>query len=109
MGREELEVVPQVPPGSPEISGENIRLGSGSVAVSASAGGGTYTTRVNLDVTLQAFVIGHTVRRNAEIKAVTLDGNPVENYRVRETNRGKEVLVRAEPSGEHTLVVETSS
>ena len=35
MGRGELEVVPQVPPRSPDISGENIRLGDGSVAVSA--------------------------------------------------------------------------
>ena len=46
MGRGELEVVPQVPPNTPdEISGENIRLGDGSVAVSAKAEGDTYTTR----------------------------------------------------------------
>jgi hypothetical protein len=43
LGRRVLEVVPQVPPDSPEISGENIRLGNGSVAVSADATGDTYT------------------------------------------------------------------
>ena len=47
LGRRVLEVVPQVPPDSPEpISGENIRLGNGSVAVSADAAGNTYTTTV---------------------------------------------------------------
>ncbi len=29
------------------------------------------------------------------------------NYRVSKTNRGKEVLVKATPDGEHTLIVET--
>ena len=71
-GREELEVVPHVPPASPEISGKNICL-------------------------------------TAEISSVTLDGTPVDNYKIRETNRGKEIFVEAPPSGEHTLVVETTS
>ena len=40
MGRDELEVVPQVPPNTPgEISGENIRLGDGSVDVSGEGRG----------------------------------------------------------------------
>ncbi|MCA1847894.1 MAG: glycogen debranching protein, partial [Actinobacteria bacterium] len=109
MGRGELEVTPQVPPGSPEISGDNIRLGAGSVNVSASASAGTYRTTVDLGVVLQEFVIGHTVPRRAEISSVTLDGAPVEDYKVRRTNRGKEVLVEAPTVGEHTLVVETAS
>jgi hypothetical protein len=108
MGRKELEVVPQVPPGSPEISGENIRLGNGSIAVSASAEGNTYTTTVNLAVALREFVIGYTVARSAQISSVTLDGVPVDDYSVRVTNRGKEVLVQAPSTGEHTLVVTTS-
>src|SRR5919202_898944 len=70
MGRGELEVTPQVPPGSPEISGDNIRLGDGSINVSASAGGGTYRTTVGLNVALQGFVIGHTVPRGVQITSV---------------------------------------
>jgi hypothetical protein len=110
MGREELEVTPQVPPDSSnEISGDNIRLGTGSVDVSASAEGNTYTTTVDLGVVLQEFVIGHTVPRGAEISSVTLDGARVERE-VRMTHRGKEVLVDAPPTpGPHTLVVTTAS
>ena len=102
-------MTPQVPPGSPEISGDNIRLGEGSIDVSASAGSGTYRTTVGLSVALQEFVIGHTVPRGARITSVTLDGSPVGDYQIRRTNRGKEVLVQAPTSGEHTLVVTTGA
>jgi hypothetical protein len=64
---------------------------------------------VDLGVALQEFVIGHTVLRRAEISSVTLDGAPLEDYKVRRTNRGKEVLAEAPTVGEHTLVVETAS
>ena len=49
-----------------------------------------------------------TVSRTAEVSSVALDGKPVDDYMVRKTNRGKEVLVKVPPSGEHTLVVETT-
>ena len=106
LGRGALEVVPQVPPDSPEISGENIRLGGGSVAVSADATGSTYTTTVDPDVALRELLVGHTVPGDTEIASVTLDGEPIDDYKVRSTNRGKEVLVKAAPDGEHTLMVE---
>jgi hypothetical protein len=86
--------VPQVPPGSPGISAENIRLGDGSVNVSADHDGKRYTTSVSKFVTAK-LTIGHTIPRGAEVDSVTLNGDPVEDYRVRETNRGKEVLVDA--------------
>ncbi len=109
LGRGALEVVPQVPPDSPGmISGENIRLGSGSVAVSADAEGNTYTTIVNPDVALRELLVGHTVPRDKEIASVTLDGEPVDDYKVRRTNRGKEVIVKAPSVGGHTLEVETA-
>jgi len=107
LGRGALEVVPQVPPDSPEISGKNIRLGKGSVTVSADATGNTYTTIVKPDVALRELLVGHTVPADREIASVTLDGEPVDDYRVRRTNRGKEVLVKAATDGEHTLEVET--
>ena len=108
MGRRALEVVPQVPPQYPEqgLSGENIRLGSGSVDVSASATSGTYRTTVDPNVSLQKLTIGHTVPSDAEIVSATLNANAA-SYEVRETNRGQEVLVEAATSGEQRLVVET--
>jgi hypothetical protein len=111
MGRGELEVVPQVPPDSPSLSGDNIQLGDDSISVSAEAGENSYTTVVNPDVTLGELRIGHTVPRRAEISSVTLNGAPVEegDYEVRHTNRGKEVVVRVPtPTGEQRLVVETA-
>ena len=103
MGRDELEVVPQVPPGSPGVSGKNIRLGRGSVAVSADHDGRTYTTKVStgLDVDL---TIGHTIPRGANVDSVKLDGRNV-RYHVRTTNRGKEVFAHAPTTGAQTLVV----
>ena len=107
LGRRSLEVVPQVPPDASEpISGENIRLGGGSVAVSANATNNSYTTTVDTDVALRELLVGHTVPADSEIASVTLDGVPVVDYKVRGTNRGKEVLVKAAPGGDHTLVVE---
>jgi hypothetical protein len=96
MGRGRLTVVPQVPPGSPGISAENIRLGDGSVDVSADHNGKTYTTEVSRHATVKPkLTIGHTIPRAAEIASVTLNEDDVSanNYRVRDTNRGKEILV----------------
>jgi len=109
MGRRVLEVVPQVPPQYPKegLSGENIRLGSGSVNVSASASNGTYQTIVRPNVSLQRLTVGHTVARDAKVVSATLNGNAA-SYEIRETNRGKEVIVEAAPSGEQTLVVRTA-
>jgi hypothetical protein len=108
MGRGELEVVPQLPPQTPDISGENIRLGDGSVAVIAKVEGSAYTTRVEPAVALDELVVGHTVPRDAGILSVTLNGAPIEDYQVRETNRGKEILVNAATSGEQTLIITTA-
>ena len=108
MGRRALEVTPQVPPQSPQgLSGKNIRLGSGSVDVSASAINGIYRTTVAPNVTLKKLTLGHTVPRDAEVVSATLNGNAVP-YEVRSTNRGKEVLVKAATSGGQTLVVTTA-
>ena len=106
MGRGELEVVPQLPPQTPDISGQNIRLGGGSVAVSAKVEENTYTTTVQPDIALENLVVGHTVPRRAEVRSVTLNGATVKDYRVRGTKRGKEVLVDAPTTGGQTLVVE---
>ena len=47
-------------------------------------------------------MVGHTIPRDAEVLSVTLNGASVEDYRVRETNRGQEVLVDAPTTGPQT-------
>ncbi len=105
LGRDRLEVVPQVPAGQNRVAGSNIRLGmAGSADVSARVSGSRHVTDVRARVPLRRLVLGHTLAHGASVERVRLDGDPV-RYRVRETNRGVEVLVRAPVRGEHQLVV----
>jgi hypothetical protein len=53
---------------------------------------------------LKRLVLGHTVPPGTAVDRVTIDGERAD-YRIRPTNRGLEVLVAANPSGSHTLVV----
>jgi hypothetical protein len=97
--------VPQVPEGQGRVAGQNIRLGlAGSADVSARVSGSRYETVVRARVALRGLVIGHTLPHGADVRRVSLDGKRV-RYRLRETNRGVEVLVRAPVRGAHTLVV----
>ena len=107
LGNGRLQVVPQVPPGSPGLSGENIRLGRGWVNVSAEASGGTYRTEVRAKVDARVR-LGHTLPFGARVASVRLNGAPA-NYKVRDTHRGREVLVRAgTTSDQEVLVIRTS-
>ncbi len=79
MGRRELEVTPQVPPGQSRLAGRDIRLGQGSIDAAASAREGSrYRTAVDVDVGLSQLVLGHTLPRGARVSSVTLDGEPAE-------------------------------
>lgn len=73
LGNHRLEVTPQVPPGSPDIAGDNIRLGNGSVTVAAHASPGMYVTTVRVDAPAE-LTIGHTIPLGATVTNVTLDG-----------------------------------
>jgi hypothetical protein len=108
LGRDLLEVVPQVPEGQTSVRGRDIRLGRGSVDVLATHEGDTYRTQVDVSrgVGADEVAIGHTVARGAHLAAVILDGHTVHNYEVRETNRGTEVTV-ATTAGHHTLTIRT--
>ena len=57
------------------------------------------------DARLRTLQIGHTLPRGAEVASVVLDGRAVSDYETRETNRGLEVRVAADPRKRHTLVV----
>jgi hypothetical protein len=106
LGNGALEVTPQVPPGSPGIAGKNIRLGNGTVDVSASASAGSYRTVVTAHLNGVSLTIGHTLPAGATVKSVKLDGADAP-YAIRDTNRGREVLVKATAGREETLLVTT--
>jgi hypothetical protein len=101
MGRDALEVVPQLPSSAP-IAGRDIRVGKGSVDVAAARDGKRYRTEV--DAKVKHLRIGHTLPRDADVRSVTLDGKRV-RWDERTTNRGLEVTVEA-GRGDHTVVVE---
>jgi hypothetical protein len=102
-----LTVVPDVPESwTKPISVHNLRVGSGTVAVSASRSGSTYTTKVSASTSWN-LTIGHTLPAGAGVQSVTLDGQPV-NYQTVDTTRGREVRVETSTGGLHELVVTTS-
>jgi hypothetical protein len=106
LGRGTLEIVPQLPPDSPGLSANNVLMGDGTLAVSASANEGVYTTTATPSLTAK-LAIGHTLPKDAEVATATLDGETVP-YDARETNRGMEVVVEAgQSAGERTLVITT--
>jgi hypothetical protein len=103
LGRGRLAVVPQLPSSSP-IAGEDIRLGSGEIDVSAGRAGDAYRTTVDTgDAPVRGLAIGHTLPRGSRVESVKLDGKR-HGFRKWVTNRGLEVTVKTDP-GEHTLVV----
>jgi hypothetical protein len=102
-----LEVVPQVPAyATGPIQGRNIRLGAGSIRVLAWHAGHRYQTVVDRALGVR-LTIGHVLPAGATVASVTLNGAPV-RFTVRDTNRGREVLVRAGGERHDNLVVTTA-
>jgi hypothetical protein len=106
LGDGAVQIVPQVPAGQPSVAGSNIRLGRGSVDVFASHSGSDYTTKVQVHgLRLKTLQIGHTLPRGSTPSNIRLDGNPVHDATVIQTNRGVEVTVPAQGSALHTLTM----
>jgi hypothetical protein len=106
LGDGALQVVPQVPPDQPSVAGRNIRLGDGSVDVSATHSGNTYQTTLTVHgLQLRTLEIGHTLPAGSTPATVTVDGHPAQNVTTRDTNRGVEVTVPVQGDGPHTLTV----
>ncbi len=104
LGRDALAVVPQIPDGQSRVAATNVRLGPGSVDVTALRSRSTLTTTVNRHLTAD-LLIGHVLPDGAGVTKATLDGK-VTKYDVRSTARGQEVVVQAPTgSGTSTLVV----
>jgi hypothetical protein len=106
LGRNQVEFVPQVPQGQSVVEGKDIRLGRGSAGVTASHEGDQYRTEITIAARsgVRTVVIGHTLPSGAHPATVELDGHQVQDYEVRETNRGAEVTLTTTP-GHHTLIV----
>jgi hypothetical protein len=101
-----LTVVPDVPESwTRPISVQNLQVGSGTVAASASRSGNRYTTEVSAS-TRWTLTIGHTLPAGATVQSVTLDGQPI-SYQTVDTTRGREVHVQTSTDRSHTLVVTT--
>jgi hypothetical protein len=106
LGMGAVEVVPQVPAGQPSVDGRDIRLGSGSIDVGATARPGSYMVTVTMFHVGAALTMGYAVPAGAHISGAQLDGQPV-SFTIRTTNRGQEVLVPVTGTGSHTLLVTT--
>jgi hypothetical protein len=102
LGTGGLSVVPQLPPNQKSVAGRNIRLGRGSVDVSASLRGDRLTTTVRLDRVRADLTVGAVLPAGRQPTAVTYNGKKV-RYQVVQTTRGAEV--RAAVSGGGSLVV----
>jgi hypothetical protein len=108
LGHDWLEIVPQVPADQTSVAGTDIRLGGGAADVFASRVAGRYVTVTDTRrAPVRTLRVGHALPRDAMVASVELDGAAVDDYTVRETNRGQEVWVEADPGARHRLVVAT--
>ncbi|MQA77161.1 MAG: glycogen debranching protein [Streptosporangiales bacterium] len=103
LGERRLRVVPQLPPDRQRIAATNVRLGRGSVDVTATRTGTTLRTDVTARVPA-ALTVGAVLPTGASVSSVRLDGHAVAYERVT-TARGVEVRVAAGHGGEHRLTV----
>ncbi|MFC0627980.1 glycogen debranching protein [Kribbella deserti] len=94
LGRHQLAVVPQLPPGQREVAASNIRLGRGSIDVSARRTGKTLHTDVLVDDVRAVLTIGAVLPAGAKAASVRLNGREAP-YRLAPTARGTELHVVA--------------
>ncbi|MGZ0151204.1 glycogen debranching protein [Kribbella sp. WER1] len=104
LGHGRISVVPQLPEGQHKVAGSNVRVGSGSVDVSASLAGKVLTTDVTAKGVGAALTAGAVLPSGAKVRGVTVNGHAAA-YQLVTTSRGTEVQVPAR--GAHTAVVIT--
>lgn len=102
LGRRAVSVVPQIPDGQSAVSGTDIRLGRGSLDVSAQRSGDGLMTTVRQHVHA-ALTIGAMLPSGTHATSVRLNGRAVP-YRVVATARGTEVLVTGGARSSHLEV-----
>ncbi|HEY5002444.1 MAG TPA: hypothetical protein VII61_04790 [Ktedonobacteraceae bacterium] len=91
LGNGLLEVLPSVPLGQSTVAGTAIRVGTGTINVTAMHSGNTWTTTVvsHLAGTLH---VGVTLPTGSIVHSVMLNGVP-KAYTIRDTNSGRQVFV----------------
>jgi hypothetical protein len=92
LGHGRLAVIPQIPGGQQKVAGSNIRLGRGSVDVSASLENKVLRTTVRIKDVSATVTVGAVLPAGAKVKAVSLNGHGTQ-YKVVTTARGSEVRV----------------
>jgi hypothetical protein len=92
LGNGLLEVLPDVPAGQHVVSGSDIRIGNGSVDVSARHDGSSWLTTVTGHGLSCSLHVGATLPVGAHVTHVTLNGAAA-HYTVRDTNAGPRVFV----------------
>ena len=106
MGRDALEVVPQLPSIAP-IAGRDIRVGKGSLDVAAARDGERYRTEVDADVGCDAPASATRCRAAPQVPLGDARRTRVD-WDARTTNRGLEVTVQA-GDGDHEVVVDRAN
>src|SRR3989440_1831066 len=92
MGHGLLEVLPSVPPNQSTVSGTAIRIGTGTIDVTAMHSGNTWTTTMTSSGLACTPHVGATLPAGSTVQSVTLNGAPVVPQ-VRDTNAGHQVFV----------------
>ncbi|MFL6145343.1 MAG: hypothetical protein ACJ72N_26225 [Labedaea sp.] len=95
LGNGRLSVVPQVPQGQRDVSGRDIRLGDGSVDVSAARDNRQLRTTVRTEGLRVDLTVGAVLPAGKSVSSVTLNGRAA-HFSVVHTSRGDEVRVRAD-------------
>jgi glycogen debranching enzyme len=99
----QLSVVPQMPPTWPGLGAERLRMGSGSIAVTADRQAQHYRTTVDAPAGW-TLTIGHTLPAGTPVAAVVLDDEAAD-YAIHDTIRGREVRVETTTGGLRRLTV----
>ncbi|MBV8098289.1 MAG: hypothetical protein JOZ31_03940 [Verrucomicrobia bacterium] len=101
----QLVVIPELPSSWPTLAVSNLRVGNGTIAVSAKQTGGQYTTTLSAPTGYQV-QLGYVIPAGTKPTSVTLGGTAVK-YQTIATLRGNEVVVETRSGPNLSLVVNT--
>jgi len=99
----QLVVIPELPSSWPTLAVSNLRVGNGTIAVSAKQNGSQYTTTLTAP-TGYTVQIGYVIPAGTKPTFVTLGGTPVK-YQTITTTRGNEVVVQTASGPNMTVVI----
>jgi hypothetical protein len=100
-----LSVVPDLPDSWPELSIDNLQVGSSQVAVSVHRAGRNYITTVSAPAGW-SLTIGYTLPARTQVKSVKLNDSPAA-FQIVQTNRGEEIHVQTNSGGTQEVKIQT--